>query len=74
MKPTPPGLRLTTYQELHQIVQAFAQGHLRLLILIGSHGLGKSQLVRKALNGQACWLEGNVSVFGLYCQLWISHS
>jgi hypothetical protein len=64
------GLRLTTYVELERIVEAFAQGHLQLLILIGSHGLGKSRVVRKALAGRACWLEGNVSVFGLYCKLW----
>ena len=64
------GMRLTTYGELEKIVQAFARGHLNLLILIGSHGLGKSRIVRQALAGQGCWLEGNLSVFGLYCQLW----
>jgi hypothetical protein len=65
-----PGMRLTTYSELEKIVQAFARGHLNLLILIGGHGLGKSRIVRRVLAGQACWLEGNLSVFGLYCQLW----
>jgi hypothetical protein len=64
------GMHLTTYVELERIVEAFAQGHLELLILIGSHGLGKSRVVRKALAGRACWLEGNLSVFGLYCKLW----
>ncbi len=64
------GMRLTTYLELEKIVEAFARGHLHLLILIGSHGLGKSRIVRQALAGRACWLEGNLSVFGLYCQLW----
>jgi hypothetical protein len=66
----PLGIRLTTYLELEKMVQAFARGHLHLLILIGGHGLGKSRIVRQALAGQACWLEGNLSVFGLYCQLW----
>jgi hypothetical protein len=65
-----PGMRLTTYLELEKIVQAFARGHLHLLILIGGHGLGKSRIIRQALAGSACWLEGNLSVFGLYCQLW----
>src|SRR5215471_18811048 len=65
-----PGTRLTTYLELEKLVQAFARGHLNLLILLGSHGLGKSRIVRQALAGRACWLEGNLSVFGLYCQLW----
>jgi hypothetical protein len=63
-------MHLKTYFELEKIVRAFARGHLRLLILIGGHGLGKSQIVRQALDGPACWLEGSLSVFGLYCQLW----
>jgi hypothetical protein len=69
-EPAVPGIRLTTYFELEKVVEAFARGHLNLLILIGGHGLGKSRLVRQALAGQAYWLEGNLSVFGLYCQLW----
>src|SRR5262249_41230198 len=32
--------------------------------------LGKSRTLRQALAGRACWLEGQLSVFGLYCQLW----
>src|SRR6516165_12437489 len=65
MEAAPLATRLTTYLELEQIVQAFARGHLNLLILIGGHGLGKSRIVRQALDGQVCWLEGNLSVFGL---------
>jgi hypothetical protein len=64
------GMHLTTYFELEKIVRAFARGYLRLLVLIGGHGLGKSQIIRQALAGPSCWLEGNLSVFGLYCQLW----
>jgi hypothetical protein len=44
-------MHLTTYFELEKVVRAFARGHLRLLILIGGHGLGKSQIVRQALAG-----------------------
>jgi hypothetical protein len=66
----PLGIRVTTYAELEKIVRAFARGDLHLLILLGSHGLGKSRMVRQALRGPACWLQGNTSVFGLYCQLW----
>jgi hypothetical protein len=69
-EPALPGMRLTTYFELEKVVEAFARGHLNLLILIGGHGLGKSRIVRHTLAGRACWLEGNLSVFGLYCQLW----
>jgi hypothetical protein len=57
MEAAPLATRLTTYAELQQIVQAFARGHLNLLILIGGHGLGKSRIVRQALAGQACWLK-----------------
>jgi hypothetical protein len=64
------GVRLQSYHELEDMVQAFARGHLRLLIVLGGPGLGKSRIVRQALAGRACWLEGNLSVFGLYCQLW----
>jgi hypothetical protein len=66
----PLGIRVTTYAELEKIVHAFAAGHFQLLILLGSHGLGKSRMVRQGLPGLFCWLEGNTSVFGLYCQLW----
>jgi hypothetical protein len=27
-------------------------------------------MVRQALPGPSCWLQGNASVFGLYGQLW----
>ena len=53
MEAAPLATRLTTYLELEQIVQAFARGHLNLLILIGGHGLGKSRIVRQALAGQS---------------------
>ena len=69
-RPCRLGIHLTAYVELEKIVGAFARGDLNLLILLGSHGLGKSRIVRQALHGHACWLEGNTSVFGLYCQLW----
>ena len=74
MRPSEPaallGIRLSTYADLEKIVTAFARGDLNLLILLGSHGLGKSQIVRRAVTSQACWLQSNSSPFGLYCQLW----
>ena len=69
-RPTQRGIRVSSYADLEKIAGAFARGDLNLLILLGSHGLGKSRILRQALHGQACWLEGNTSVFGLYCQLW----
>src|SRR6202035_3236658 len=69
-RPGPLGIRLSTYADLEKIVHGFARGDLNFLILLGGHGLGKSRALRQAMAGQACWLEGNASDFGLYCQLW----
>jgi hypothetical protein len=70
MRPPPLGIRLTRYADLEKIVHGFARGDLNLLILLGGPGLGKSRVLRQATAGDACWLEGNASAFGLYCQLW----
>ena len=61
---------VTLYSELAQYVQAFARGHLNLLILIGSPGLEKTQALRTALGPQACWIEGHATPFGIYRRLW----
>jgi hypothetical protein len=63
-------LRLTTYDRLEEYVRAFAAGHFNLLILIGAGGLAKSRSVRTALNGNACWIEGNATPFGMYAKLY----
>jgi hypothetical protein len=61
---------VTTYDQLDQYLQAFAQGHFHLLILIGAGGLAKSRSVRATLNGAACWIEGNATPFGMYAKLY----
>lgn len=58
-----------SYDRLDQYLQAFAQGHFHLLILIGTGGLAKSRSVRAALGGQAGWIEGNATPFGMYVKL-----
>ncbi len=63
-------LHLRTYQRLEEYLGAFAQGHFHLLILVGAGGLAKSRLVRAVLNGQACWIEGNATPFGMYVKLY----
>ena len=40
---------VTTYAELEAFVRAFADGHLGLLLLVGSHGLAKSRTVKEVL-------------------------
>ena len=59
---------IATYADLEQYAQAFAAGHLNLLILCGGPGLGKSQCLRRALAGTASWIDGNASAFGIYLQ------
>jgi hypothetical protein len=43
--------------------------HFTLLILIGPPGIQKSVSLRKAVGESACWLEGNVTAFRMYCEL-----
>jgi hypothetical protein len=57
-----------TYAELDHYARAFAAGHLNLLILCGAPGLGKSQCLRHAVAGAACWIDGTASPFGIYLQ------
>jgi len=61
---------IRTYEELQGYVRAFAEGHLNLLIVVGSGGIGKSRTVRDALEGrEICWIEGNASPLGMYMRL-----
>ncbi len=61
---------LDAYQQLDQYVEAFADGALNLLMIIGRPGVQKSQAVKGALDGRACWIDGSATAFGLYCQLY----
>ena len=63
-------VHLASYDLLEQYLRAFAAGHFNLLILIGAGGLAKSRSVRAALNGDACWIEGNAAPFGMYAKLY----
>jgi hypothetical protein len=59
-----------TYDALQRYVEAFAAGHLNLLILLGGPGLAKSQTVKRVVGKEACWIEGNATAFGMYMSLW----
>lgn len=63
-------LYLTTYAKLESYVQAFAQGHLNLIILVRTAGLAKSRTVRAALGSEVCWIEGVATPFGIYEKLY----
>lgn len=60
---------VTTYAEFEQFVNAFAAGHLNLLLVIGRAGVAKSQTVRKTVGENVCWIESNASAFGIYRKL-----
>ena len=73
-RPTPADvcgqpLRVTTYQELQQGAQAFAQGDLNLFILSGAPGLEKSRTLKSLVGARGCYIEGNATAFGVYCEL-----
>lgn len=61
---------LRTYADLAKYVQAFAAGHINLLILVGPPGLAKSRTVREHLPEDSCWIEGNATAFGIYQALY----
>jgi hypothetical protein len=63
-------LFITTYAALQGYVEAFAAGHINLLILVGPPGLAKSRTVRNVLRDDACWIEGNATAFGIYHELY----
>ena len=64
-------LRLTTYERLDEYLRTFAKGHFHLMILVGAGGLAKSRSVRAVLSdGEACWIEGNATPFGMYAKLY----
>lgn len=62
-------MKIKSYAQLDQYVQAFAQGRLNLLICIGKPGLAKSQSFKRAIP-QGCWIEGNATPFGMYVALY----
>jgi hypothetical protein len=64
-------LRIRTYAGLREYTQAFAAGHLNLLILCGPPGVGKSRGLRTAVGSNVCWIDGNASVFGIYQETYV---
>jgi hypothetical protein len=63
-------IRVFRYEELGSYVRAFSQGHLNLLFVIGEPGLQKSRLVRQVMEASALWMEGHISAFELYRELY----
>jgi hypothetical protein len=66
-------LVIATFEKLTSYLEAFAQGHLGLVILVGERGLAKSRTVRRLLGEVGhcvCWIEGNATPFGMYEKLY----
>ena len=74
---------LTTYTQLDLYLSKFSLGDLGLVLLLGRHGTGKSESVKRALsvpdpaaqidgatNDGTLYVEGHMQPFGLYRQLW----
>lgn len=73
---------LTAYEELEGYLAKFVQRDLSLVLLLGRHGIGKSEAVKQALGfvdgmhepdgfaSQALYIEGHAQPFGLYVSLW----
>jgi hypothetical protein len=76
-------ISLTTYAQLHLYLAKFSAGELSLVLLLGRHGTGKSEGVRRALRlsplrecpigsegPQVLYVEGHMQPYGLYRKLW----
>lgn len=58
---------ITAYEELHNFVVAFGQGHLNMMVLWSKGGYGKSEEVRRCLDGPGViMIGGHVTPLKLY--------
>src|SRR5262249_265581 len=67
---TPMKLTVTTFDELDRWSHAFAANPIQVLLVVGNPGLQKSTIIRQAVGDRARWIEGTVSAFKLYIELW----
>lgn len=58
-------IRVTTYDELHRIIDAFASGGAPFIIVKGSGGVGKSKAVEQRCSGIR-FLKGRLSPADFY--------
>jgi len=76
-------ITLTTYAQLELYLAKFAAGELGLVLLLGRHGTGKSESVKRALHvvsfarrrntaaaQPVLYVEGHMQPYGLYKHIW----
>jgi hypothetical protein len=76
-------ISITTYAELDLYLDKFGTGELGLVLLLGRHGTGKSESVKRALRDippmncldiagkrRSLYVEGHMQPYGLYRHLW----
>ncbi len=62
---------ITTYAELAEYTDAFSEGRIPFLLLVGSPGSGKSEQVRVNLRCRTfTWIDNHASMLGLYCAVY----
>lgn len=63
-----------TYDRLRKLANAWADGNIGLLVVVGSAGNGKSQTLKSAAAGTAAVIEGGMSAIGLYEQAFLANN
>jgi len=63
-------MKIATFEVLRAWVEAFGQGHFKLLIILGDPGLGKSRLAKTVLGQDSRLIEGQTTAFELYRELY----
>jgi len=59
-------LVLRTFRELDQVARAWADGHFKVIVLIGNPGLGKTRRFKAVVGQGALYLHGRVTPLQLY--------
>ncbi len=66
----PAGAQLiTSYQEFRSVAQAFADGKLSFVVVVGGSGLQKSRIFDEVCGAAAYRISGNATAFEIYCEL-----
>ena len=74
-------IRINTYEQLDLYLTKFSNAELGLVLLLGRHGTGKSESVKRSLGmttrgtevgltARILYVEGHMQPFGLYRELW----